>query len=79
MPIISLTDNDIDNASTCYSNFNLEKGPAWVSEGESDPEEDLNVYYDPDVDRDIYYPVDVVSVVDGPEFNLSTSGTFFSH
>jgi hypothetical protein len=74
-----LGDNDTDSASTCYSNFSLEEGAAWVSEEESDPEEDPNVNDDPDVDRDIHHPTDEMGVVDGPEFDSDTSGTFFSH
>jgi hypothetical protein len=74
-----LGDNDTDSASTCYSNFSLEEGPTWVSEEESDPEEDLNVNDDPDVDRDVHYPANLARVVDGPEFDSDTSGTFFSH
>jgi hypothetical protein len=70
-----LDSSDTDNVSTCYYNFSLEEGPVWVSEGESDPVEDPNVYYDTDVDRDVNYPADVVRVVDGLESDSDTSCT----
>jgi len=51
-----LGENETNKASTCNSNFNLEEGPAWVLEEESDPEENPNIYYDLKEDRVIFKP-----------------------
>jgi hypothetical protein len=51
----------------------------WVPEEESDPEEDLLIYYDPGEDMFTYEPSDVVNIVDGPEYDSDTSGTFHSY
>jgi hypothetical protein len=57
----------------------LEEGPAWASGEESDPEKDLNVYYDPEEDRVVYKPANVVRMVNGPEYDSDTSGNFLGY
>jgi hypothetical protein len=74
-----LGDDDTDEGSTRYSNFSFEEGPVWVPEEESDAEEDPIIYYDPEEDVFFYEPSDVVDVVDEPEYDSDTSGTFHSY
>ncbi len=57
----------------------MEEGPAWASGEESDPEKDLNVYYDPEEDRVVYKPANVVRMVNGPEYDSDTSGNFLGY
>jgi hypothetical protein len=74
-----LGDDDMDEGNTRYSNFSFEEGLVWVSEEESYPEEDPLIYYDPEEDMFAYEPSDAVNVVDGPEYDSYTSGTFYSY
>jgi hypothetical protein len=74
-----LSDDDTNEESTRCSHFSLEEGSEKVSEEESDPEEDLNIYNNSEEDRFFYKPAYVVSDVDGPEYDSDTLGTFLSY
>jgi hypothetical protein len=50
-----------------------------MSEEEYNPKEDPNIYYDLEEEGFFYKPTDVVSDVDGPEYDSDTSGTFLSY
>jgi hypothetical protein len=77
--IKTLGDDDTDKGSTRYSNFSFEEGPVWVPEEESDPKKYPLIYYDPEENMFAYEPLDVVNVVDRPEYDSDTSGTFRSY
>jgi hypothetical protein len=72
-----LGDDDIDEGSTCCSNFSFEEGPVWVpEEEEADPEEDPLLEYYSEEDMYVYVTQDKVDTVGGPKYDSDTSGTF---